>query len=477
METILKNQIQNFSSARITENKFADYVLFSLSATMNKSTKFEDDNHYIFREAKYRKQQQMNFKFDQRNGSYYTQFKAQMQSTKVSKKRTLLQIEKSELQIQFNEKGQNVQVFKAFDQKNNVYVVLKIPRFIIKNLNSEQPIAEELQARAKDYAKTRYLQQLIAKQLSHYFNQQCYQNKGNFFPIYYATPYLYKFDIPFFGTKIIYGESYIDLEIPWQKYSNNGSFYLEQYNFTTFSHFTYVKTNKNMIITDLQGKQNLFSDPSIHSKDIEDEGNCREEGYMNFFKFQHAQCTTLCQKLNLPIDQIQKNEQSQTKLKPIIDEFGGYMDKSNLYKICQNCNAQEKLDSIENYKETCKECLEKQLYQEEFQCECCKVTFKRSSNYEQILDTIMNLCPNCHQSKCRMGDWCYYCKGQICQQTVKIIQIDKKSYLICLDAFHYLRQMKCLNCFKDYKFQKLLTSDEYCNNQYTCDDCLSRQQN
>lgn len=55
MEEILKRFIPNYSSAKITENRFSDYVLFSLSATMNKSTKIEDDNNFLFREANYKK--------------------------------------------------------------------------------------------------------------------------------------------------------------------------------------------------------------------------------------------------------------------------------------------------------------------------------------------------------------------------------------------------------------------------------------
>lgn len=55
MESILKECIPNYSSGKITENKFSDYVLFSLSATMKKSSKIEDNNEYLYREAKYRK--------------------------------------------------------------------------------------------------------------------------------------------------------------------------------------------------------------------------------------------------------------------------------------------------------------------------------------------------------------------------------------------------------------------------------------
>ncbi|CAK73182.1 unnamed protein product (macronuclear) [Paramecium tetraurelia] len=464
MEEIFKKCVPNYSSAKITENKFSDYVLFSLSATMHKSTKIEDDNDFIFREVKYRKQQQMNYSFEARNGSYMNQFRSQMKKTKLQKKRTLLQIEKSELNLQNNEKGQNVQVFKAFDQKNNIYVIKK-----------NQFITEELQVKSKNYAKNKYQQQLIAKQLSHYFNQQCDQQKGKFLPIYYATPYIYYFDLPVFGIKVIYGESYIDLDIPWQKYSNNADFFDKEYNFTTFSHFTYVKTNENLIITDLQGKSNLLSDPCIHSKEFEDEGNCQELGKNNFFQFQHQKCTPLCITLKLGKNILQADASQLGQYEQISDVFGGKTDQSKLQKICANCNCQEKLENLINFQEICSGCLEKKKQEDVCKCECCNEEFKIAFNYQQLQETFINFCKNCKNSECNFfNQQCHYCQSKICKQTEKTIQIQNKTYYICLDAFHYLRQIKCIRCLKEYQFQKLLTKEEYCDNHYNyiCNACV-----
>ncbi|CAD8060867.1 unnamed protein product [Paramecium primaurelia] len=467
MEKILRQCIPNYQSAKITETKFSDYVLFSLSATMNKATKIEDDNNFLYRESKYKKQKQMNFIFESRGGSYLSQFRKQMKQTKIKKKKTLLQIEKAELNLQNHEKGQNVLVFKAFDQKNNVYVFKKT-----------QLISEELQIKAKNYAKNRYQQQLIAKQLSHHFNQQCHQSQGKFVPIFYSTPYIYSFDIPIFGIKFVYGESYIDLDIPWVKYSNNADFFEKEYNFTTFSHFTYVKTNQSLIITDLQGKLNLFSDPCIHSKELEDEGNCQEIGCNNFFQFQHQNCTSLCISLKLPKNQLQQDAQQKGEQEYIVDVFGGKIDRSKLEKICANCNTQEKLLNLNDYSEICRACNEKQHQQEDCLCECCKEKFQISTNYEQLLETAVYLCQSCKKSDCKnFQERCHYCQTGICKQTIKTIQVLNKTYYLCLDAFHYLRQIRCKLCSQEYKFQNLLTNDEYCENNYTCNSCVSQKNN
>ena len=40
--------------------------------------------------------------------------------------------------------------------------------------------------------------------------------------------------------------------------------------FAAFSHFTYNYTGGNLIVTDLQGKGFLLSDPAIHTVSVDD---------------------------------------------------------------------------------------------------------------------------------------------------------------------------------------------------------------
>lgn len=63
-----------------------------------------------------------------------------------------------------------------------------------------------------------------------------------FIPLYYATPYLYELEKPFKGLKKIYAESYIDIEEPWKKYTDNSKHRDKEIDITSFSHFTFHYT-------------------------------------------------------------------------------------------------------------------------------------------------------------------------------------------------------------------------------------------
>jgi len=43
--------------------------------------------------------------------------------------------------------------------------------------------------------------------------------------------------------KLLYAESFIDINEPWKKYTNNAEYRDEEINLTAFSHFTYQYTN------------------------------------------------------------------------------------------------------------------------------------------------------------------------------------------------------------------------------------------
>jgi hypothetical protein len=81
-----------------------------------------------------------------------------------------------------------------------------------------------------------------------YRKATCVKNAA---PIYFLPPTMYKLEKLFMGAKLIYAEPYIDQK-EWQKYSNNYNFCAKQ-SMATFSHFSYIASQKLFMITDLQG--------------------------------------------------------------------------------------------------------------------------------------------------------------------------------------------------------------------------------
>ena len=71
----------------------------------------------------------------------------------------------------------------------------------------------------------------------------------------------------------------------------------------SFSHFTYAASCGQFMIVDLQGKDNILSDPAIHStnfKEFHSSTNHAEEGYASFFVSQHKNCNVeICNALGL----------------------------------------------------------------------------------------------------------------------------------------------------------------------------------
>lgn len=67
-----------------------------------------------------------------------------------------------------------------------------------------------------------------------------------------------------------------------------------------FSHFTYENSNRLLVVCDIQGVGNFYTDPQIHSFDGEGfgSGNLGLDG-LNRFLNSHA-CTSVCEELRLP---------------------------------------------------------------------------------------------------------------------------------------------------------------------------------
>ncbi|CAD8168812.1 unnamed protein product [Paramecium pentaurelia] len=477
MEKVMQSVVQkNYQSAKIADKQFSDYILFSLSSTYCKSQSITNIKEYQhISQAQFRKQKQMHYAYHNRqNNKYYDQIIEQIKQTQ-KKCQTLLFIENDELQLKQKEKGQAAEVFKGFDQKNNVYVVIKIPRWILKKYNSQTLTDDDIDE-ANKIADIKYKQQLIAKQLSNHFNYCCKQQKVQFIPLYYATPYLYELEKPFKGLKLLYAESYIDINEPWKKYTNNADYRDEEINLTAFSHFTYQYTNFQMIITDLQGKINILSDPAIHTQDLMDSTNQQDDGCRKFFLNQHPECSNICKKLGLGQTIIQTksltfiegyNSEVDTQVE---DVFGNKINREKLFKVCNNCNALEKFDEASNNYELCEYCQEQQYEKQSMNCKCCNATFSMSYNFEQRFGTTVQYCQECQNNYCHqtLEKRCYYCGKRICLQTIKEIIVNKQKLDICIDAFFFLRQIKCKNCHSNYNFDTLLSQEDYYGNNYNC---------
>lgn len=86
------------------------------------------------------------------------------------------------------------------------------------------------------------------------------------------------------------------------KHSNNYGFVSEEDRNTpqAFSHFSFFKSNGEYLICDIQGVQDKYTDPQIHSRDGTGfgKGNMGPEGMAKFF--QTHRCNAICRLLRLP---------------------------------------------------------------------------------------------------------------------------------------------------------------------------------
>lgn len=90
------------------------------------------------------------------------------------------------------------------------------------------------------------------------------------------------------------------LEGEFIKYSDNkGSVSTKRNTPQTFSHFTYEKSKNYLVIVDIQGVGDCYTDPQIHTKDREGfgVGNSGKQGIEQFISTHN--CNALCKALNL----------------------------------------------------------------------------------------------------------------------------------------------------------------------------------
>ncbi|KAH3743434.1 myosin heavy chain kinase [Pelomyxa schiedti] len=105
----------------------------------------------------------------------------------------------------------------------------------------------------------------------------------------------------------------------FKKYNNNNGFIAEERNTPqAFSHFTYEESGRKYMVVDIQGVDDMYTDPQIHT--VGDDlgslgrGNCGQSG---IDKFLHShQCNAICQYLQLSSINPKKPGQGGTVPRP-----------------------------------------------------------------------------------------------------------------------------------------------------------------
>lgn len=97
-------------------------------------------------------------------------------------------------------------------------------------------------------------------------------------------------------------ERYIDGT--YKKHNNNWGFINAQHERNTphaFSHFSYEASRRRVLICDIQGVGDLYTDPQVHSIDGEGfgKGNMGQRGFQKFFSTHR--CNAICKFFKLPL--------------------------------------------------------------------------------------------------------------------------------------------------------------------------------
>ena len=164
-------------------------------------------------------------------------------------------------------------VYKLYDTKRKVDMVCKIDFSVIEG-DSDY---------ALETAQNRWVSQIYSLFMAKlYRHLTCELNAA---PIFYLPPMLYELEEPFMGAKLIYAEPYIETGGDFSKYTNNYDTCIK-HSMSCFSHFSHVQSQCLFMITDLQGKGNLLSDPAIHSEDttlFKERTNLGQKGILTFY--------------------------------------------------------------------------------------------------------------------------------------------------------------------------------------------------
>ncbi|CAD8124927.1 unnamed protein product [Paramecium sonneborni] len=367
-------------------------------------------------------------------------------------------------------------IFKAFDAINNREIILKLPKELVDNngKNTDQQIKN-----AEQQAKVRFYSSAYACQMAYFFNQKLkeYNLLNEMQPIFYAHPILYNLEKPFYGMKQIYGETFLNIQYKFEKHTNNDNYCKpDSYYFTAFSHFSYYYSQKLLVITDLQGCNNILSDPSIQTSQQwqsildEDLTNQKEIGILKFSQNQHKNCSYLCEKLKLSqlSQNLDQNKCSDVQLQHICG-------------ICYECDefVSEDFDKTPYDKDAkiqpkkftfkCNFCLNEAENPVKYECRCCDKIYI-FQNINQQLKNLTNL-NNCNECKAQCNDKnryeCYYCKGK-CQKLMKTLKINDQTIYVCENAYQYLQAFSCKKCNKPYNMKSVISVENYTQRSFVC---------
>ena len=183
-------------------------------------------------------------------------------------------------------------------------VVIKIPKHKGKPKPAMQKTDWDMDIKASEKAE----------EMAKAFNEE----SGTSRPLHFRKPILMKVITgQFKSSSYVLVEAY--LEGDYTKWNSNYRYVNEEdrTSLQAFSHFTYMETNGELLICDLQGvkdeNQYSLTDPSVHSV-TQEYGNtdCGREGMDNFFR-QHK-CDSYCSKLRLQNRDSSKSEVAEDRV-------------------------------------------------------------------------------------------------------------------------------------------------------------------